>query len=62
MISSIVSWCPAGWGPIAHRHLRICLAGRGGVIGMWLFGERVTFSDVVGIVLMPSVAGMVLRR
>jgi len=32
------------------------------VIGMWLFGERVTFFDVVGIVLMLSAAGMVLRR
>ncbi len=32
------------------------------VIGMWLFGERVTPSDVVGIVLMLSAAGMVLRR
>jgi drug/metabolite transporter (DMT)-like permease len=32
------------------------------VIGMWLFGERVTFSDVVGIILMLSAAGLVLRR
>ena len=32
------------------------------VIGMWLFGERVTLSDAVGIVLMLSAAGMVLRR
>jgi drug/metabolite transporter (DMT)-like permease len=32
------------------------------VIGMWLFGERVTFSDVAGMVLMLSAAGMVLRR
>jgi drug/metabolite transporter (DMT)-like permease len=32
------------------------------VIGMWLLGERVTPSDVVGIVLMLSAAGLVLRR
>jgi len=32
------------------------------VIGIWLLGERVTFWDVVGIALMLSAAGMVLRR
>lgn len=32
------------------------------LMAMWLFGERVTLFDVVGIVLMLSAAGMVLRR